>query len=153
MGFIFKERVLDPKIPWFFVSLEENKVWFFFKIKTFSIQNGISKKKKKSFLHSKNHFWKEEKGFKKKKIYKNFLFGRLFRVLNRRLFENIFSLENGGHWDGHHILYLLPLRPPFPNDVRILTPKVRWGLNQIEIDLRKVFRKKYNSYMKQICYF
>ena len=42
------------------------------------------------------------------------------------------------------ILYPLWLKPLFPNDVRILKPKVGLGLNQIEIDLRKVFLEKYN---------
>ena len=140
--------------------LKKTRCDFFFNQNLFYSKRDFKKrkkkKKKKAFYIVKIIFEKRKKDFfflKKKKIYKNFLFGRLFRVLNRRLFENIFSLENGGHWGGHHILYLLPLRPPFPNDVRILTPKVRLGLNQIEIDLRKVFRKKYNSYMKQICYF
>ena len=44
----------------------------------------------------------------------------------------------------HRILYPLWLGPPFPNDARILKPKVGLGLNQIEIDLRKVFLEKYN---------
>ena len=34
-----------------------------------------------------------------------------------------------------------------PNDVGILKPKVGLGLDQIEINLRKVFSKKYNSFI------
>ena len=112
--------------------LKKTRCDFFFNQNLFYSKRDFKKrkkkKKKKAFYIVKIIFEKRKKDFfffKKKKIYKNFLFGRLFRVLNRRLFENIFSLENGGHWGGHHILYLLPLRPPFPNDVRILTPKVR----------------------------
>ena len=41
----------------------------------------------------------------------------------------------------HCILCPIQLRPPFPNDVGILRPKVGLGPNQIEIDLRKVFSK------------
>ena len=39
----------------------------------------------------------------------------------------------------HHILYLLRLRPRLPNDIRILKPKVGLGLDQMKIDLKKVF--------------
>ena len=37
--------------------------------------------------------------------------------------------------------------PPLPNDVGILKPKVGLRLDQIEIDLRKVFSEKYNFFM------
>ena len=47
----------------------------------------------------------------------------------------------------HHIMYPLRLEPPFPNDVGIIKPKVGLGLDHIEIDLRKVFSEKYNSFM------
>ena len=53
----------------------------------------------------------------------------------------------------HCILYLLRLDPLFPIVVQILKPKVGLGPNQIEIDLRKVFLGKYNSFMNQISYF
>ena len=46
----------------------------------------------------------------------------------------------------HRILYPLQLRPPFPNDARILKPKVGLGPNQMKIDLRKVV-------MENITYF
>ena len=39
----------------------------------------------------------------------------------------------------HRTLYPLWLWPPFPNDVKILKPKVGLGPNQIKSDLRKVF--------------
>ena len=45
------------------------------------------------------------------------------------------------------ILLPLQLGPPFPNDVGILKPRVGLGLNQVEIDLRKVFLEKYNFFM------
>ena len=48
---------------------------------------------------------------------------------------------------------LLQLGPSFPNDVGILEPKVDLGPNYIEIDLRKVFSEKYNSFMNHISYF
>ena len=51
------------------------------------------------------------------------------------------------------ILYPLWLGPLFPNDVGILKPKVGLELDQIEIDLRKVFLEKYNSFMNKIRYF
>ena len=51
-----------------------------------------------------------------------------------------------------HILYPLRFGPLFPNDVGILKPKVGLGLDQIEIDLRKVFLGKSNSFMKIISY-
>ena len=44
-------------------------------------------------------------------------------------------------------MYPLWLEPPFPNDVGIIKPKVGLGLDHIEIDLRKVFSEKYNSFM------
>ena len=43
-------------------------------------------------------------------------------------------------------MYLLRLGPMFPNDVEILKSKVGLGPDQIEIDLRKVFLKKYNFF-------
>ena len=46
----------------------------------------------------------------------------------------------------HHILYPLQLGPPFPNNVRILKPKIGLGPKNMKIDLRKVF-------MKNITYF
>ena len=52
----------------------------------------------------------------------------------------------------HYILYPLRFGPLFPNDVGILKPKVGLGLDQIEIDLRKVFLGKSNSFMKIISY-
>ena len=53
----------------------------------------------------------------------------------------------------HCILYLLRLDPLFPIVVQILKPKVGLGPDQIEIDLRKMFPKNYNSFMNQISYF
>ena len=47
----------------------------------------------------------------------------------------------------YHILYSLRLGPLFSNDSKILKPKVGLGLDQIEIDLRKVFYEKYNYFM------
>ena len=56
-------------------------------------------------------------------------------------------------WCRHRILYPLQLGPPFPNNVEILQVKVGIGLSQIEIDLRKMFQEKYNSFMNKISYF
>ena len=56
-------------------------------------------------------------------------------------------------WCRHRILYPLQLGPPFPNNVEILQVKVGIGLSQIEIDLRKMFWEKYNSFMNKISYF
>ena len=47
----------------------------------------------------------------------------------------------------HRILYPLRLGPPFPNDGKILKPKVGLGFGQIQIDLRKVFRENINFFM------
>ena len=47
----------------------------------------------------------------------------------------------------HRILYFLRLKLPFLNNVGILKPKVGLGPDQIEINLRKVFSEKYNSFM------
>ena len=41
----------------------------------------------------------------------------------------------------------------FPNDVGILKSKVGLGSDHIEIDLRKAFLGKYNSFMNKINYF
>ena len=41
----------------------------------------------------------------------------------------------------HRILYSLRLGPQFPNDGKILKPKVGLGSDQIKIDLREVFMK------------
>jgi len=46
----------------------------------------------------------------------------------------------------HRILYPLRIGPLFPNDVGILKPKVSLGPNRIEIDLRKCFLGKCNSF-------
>ena len=48
-------------------------------------------------------------------------------------------LDTGTGKCRHRILYLLQLKPPFPNDGKILNPKVGLGLDQIKINLRKVF--------------
>ena len=47
----------------------------------------------------------------------------------------------------NHILYSLRLGLPFPINVGILKPKVGLEPDHIEIDLRKVFLEKYNSFM------
>ena len=41
----------------------------------------------------------------------------------------------------HRILYSLRLGPQFPNDGKILKPKVGLGSDQIKIDLKEVFMK------------
>ena len=75
---------------------------------------------------------------------------RVYRLgLNRTSKQNVLSLillislaELTNQKRGickHRILYLLRLGPPFPNDGKILKPKVGLGPNHIEIDLRKVF--------------
>ena len=46
----------------------------------------------------------------------------------------------------YRILYPLQLGPPFPNNVRILKPKIGLGPKNMKIDLRKVF-------MENITYF
>ena len=53
----------------------------------------------------------------------------------------------------HRILYPLRLGLPFPNNVGILKPNVGLEPDQIEMVLRKVFSKKYKSFMNQISYF
>ena len=53
MGFTFKEKGFDPKIPWFYYSCSKHGVEkLFFLSKTLSIPNDFSKRreKKKDFL-------------------------------------------------------------------------------------------------------
>ena len=50
----------------------------------------------------------------------------------------------------HRILYPLRLGLPFSNDGKILKSKVGLGPDQIEIDLRKIFYGKYNSFISWI---
>mgnify|MGYP007088598962 CR=1 FL=1 len=59
-----------------------------------------------------------------------------------------FPLDPSGNKCRHCILYLLRLRPPFPNDGKIPKSKLDLGLDHIEINLRKVFLEKYNFFMK-----
>ena len=47
------------------------------------------------------------------------------------------------------ILYPLQLRPSFPNDVKILRPKVGFGPNRLKIDLRS-FNMKNITFYEQI---
>ena len=57
-------------------------------------------------------------------------------------FDGLFIvLTNGQRVCRHRILYPLRLRSPFPNDGKIPKLKVGLNLDQIEIDLRKVFMK------------
>ena len=51
-----------------------------------------------------------------------------------------------------YILYPLRLEPPFPNDAKILRPKVGLGPNQMLIDLRNVKMENITFY-EQIIYF
>ena len=51
------------------------------------------------------------------------------------------------HYCRHSILYPIWLGPPFLDDVGILKPKVSLGIDQIEIDLMKVFLEEYNIFM------
>ena len=53
----------------------------------------------------------------------------------------------------HRILYPLRLGLLFPNDGKILKPKVGLGPNQIEIDLRKVFMKNITYFWKNNFFF
>ena len=46
------------------------------------------------------------------------------------------------------ILYPLQLGPPFPNDGSILKPKISLGLNQMKIDLKKVFMESITYFWK-----
>ena len=48
------------------------------------------------------------------------------------------------------ILYPLRLGPPFPNDGKILKPKVGLGPDQIINWLEEGFYEKYNSFMNKI---
>ena len=73
MGFTFKEKGFDPKIPWFYYSCRKHGVEkLFFFIKNFFYSKWFFKKKGK------------EKGFSKK-TFKNF-----FRVLKGRALEFLF---------------------------------------------------------------
>ena len=62
--------------------------------------------------------------------------------------------DKNGKWSitmcRHHILYPLWLGAPFPNDCKILKPKVGFGLDQIMNWLEEGFYKKYNSFINKI---
>ena len=80
MDFTFKEKSLDPKIPWFYYSCRKHGVEKLFFYQKLCLFKWVFKKKGK------------EKGFSKKTFWK------FFRVIKRRPFENICFEEKSSHW-------------------------------------------------------